>query len=201
MLESALLATPQKIGGQAHHLGCFQFVDGTTKQRLIEAYYSLDGVLCREILGKKLSSRLRKELDEISEKTNLHLKSCRRQVSISSTLYSSVFCTNVVSAAFFLVTCMLHIRGKSCRNVVCTKNSYVKCWWNWHQFDNIKRVYKVIEEMPGHYVKNIESQVLVEAHVRQDICTLYCIEKKDISIKILFWATAVYKPREAINKS
>jgi hypothetical protein len=40
----------------------FQFVDGTTKQRLVEAYYSLDGVLCREILGKKLSSRLRKEL-------------------------------------------------------------------------------------------------------------------------------------------
>jgi hypothetical protein len=29
---------------------------------LIEAYYSLDGGLCREILGKKLSSRLRKEL-------------------------------------------------------------------------------------------------------------------------------------------
>ena len=40
----------------------FQFVDSQTKQRLIEAYYSLDGGLCREILGKKLSSRLRKEL-------------------------------------------------------------------------------------------------------------------------------------------
>ncbi len=39
-----------------------QFVDGTTKQRLIEAYYSLDNVLCREIIGKKLSSRLKKEL-------------------------------------------------------------------------------------------------------------------------------------------
>ncbi len=45
--------------------------------------------------------------DEISEKTDLHLKSCRRQ------------------------------------------------------FDNIKRIYKVIEEMPGHYVKNIESQVKI----------------------------------------
>ena len=45
--------------------------------------------------------------DEISEKTGLHLKSCRRQ------------------------------------------------------FDNIKRIYKVIEEMPGHYVKNIESQVSI----------------------------------------
>jgi hypothetical protein len=45
--------------------------------------------------------------DEISEKTDLRLKSCRRQ------------------------------------------------------FDNIKRIYKVIEEMPGHYVKNIESQVKI----------------------------------------
>jgi hypothetical protein len=45
--------------------------------------------------------------DEISEKTGLHLKSCRRQ------------------------------------------------------FDNIKRIFKVIEEMPGHYVKNIEAQVTI----------------------------------------
>jgi hypothetical protein len=30
----------------------------------------------------------------------------RQQMSISSTLYVRIFCTNVVSAAFFLVTCM-----------------------------------------------------------------------------------------------
>lgn len=34
----------------------------------------------RELLGKKLTGRLRKDLDDISEKTNIPLKSCRRQV-------------------------------------------------------------------------------------------------------------------------
>ncbi len=53
-------------------------------------------------------------------------------VSISSTSYAHVFCTNVVSAAFYLVTCTLNVGRKSCRNDVCTKNAPVKCWWNLH---------------------------------------------------------------------
>jgi len=57
-------------------------------------------------------------------------KSCH--VSMSSTLYARVFRWNVISAAFFLVTCTLRIHGKSCWNGIRTKNSYVKCWWNWH---------------------------------------------------------------------
>lgn len=40
---------------------------------------SLDDAVCRELLGKKLSSKYRKDLDEISEKTTIKLKSCRRQ--------------------------------------------------------------------------------------------------------------------------
>ncbi len=73
-----------------------------TQNLLIERYYSLDSALCRELLGKKLSSRVRKDLDEVSEKCGVSLKSCRRQ------------------------------------------------------FDNIKRVFKTIEEMPGNYISNIE---------------------------------------------
>ena len=42
-------------------------------------YYELDDSVVREILGKKLSSRLRKDLDEVSEKTSVSLISCRRQ--------------------------------------------------------------------------------------------------------------------------
>lgn len=45
----------------------------------IERYYSLNDSVCRELLGKKLSSRVRKDLDEIAEKTGFSLKSCRRQ--------------------------------------------------------------------------------------------------------------------------
>lgn len=43
-------------------------------------YYQFDEVIIREILGKKLSGRNRKDLDDVSEKTKMSLKKCRRQV-------------------------------------------------------------------------------------------------------------------------
>ena len=48
------------------------------KQALIEQYYAFDEVV-REFLGKKLSTRNRKDLDDVSEKTGISLRSCRRQ--------------------------------------------------------------------------------------------------------------------------
>ncbi|KAI1287158.1 hypothetical protein EDD11_010485, partial [Mortierella claussenii] len=42
-------------------------------------YYSFDESVVREILGKKLNSRTRKDLDEVHEKTGVKLTSCRRQ--------------------------------------------------------------------------------------------------------------------------
>ncbi len=43
---------------------------------------------------------------------------------------------NVLRLHFLYEHCFgsLHVCRKSCRNDVCTKNSYVKCWWNWHIF-------------------------------------------------------------------
>lgn len=46
---------------------------------LIERYYQFDKEVIRELLGKKLTGRVRKDLDDVSEKTNIPLKSCRRQ--------------------------------------------------------------------------------------------------------------------------
>lgn len=40
-------------------------------------YYCLDDSVARELLGKKLSSRYRKDLDEVAEKTGVRLKACR----------------------------------------------------------------------------------------------------------------------------
>jgi len=40
-------------------------------------YYDFDDSVMREILGKKLSARQRKDLDEVCEKTGVNLKSCR----------------------------------------------------------------------------------------------------------------------------
>lgn len=50
-----------------------------TKRALIESYYAFDEKVVREFLGKKLSSKNRKDLDNISEKTSVSLKSCQRQ--------------------------------------------------------------------------------------------------------------------------
>ena len=49
------------------------------KKRVIESYHSLDSAFCREIFGRKLNSKLRKDLDEVSDKTGVLVRSCRRQ--------------------------------------------------------------------------------------------------------------------------
>ena len=43
------------------------------------SYYEYDPAVIREILCHKLTQRQRKDLDDISEKTNVRVKSCRRQ--------------------------------------------------------------------------------------------------------------------------
>ena len=75
-----------------------------SRSLLIEKYYSLDDSVARELFGKKLTSRHRKDLDEVAEKTGVRIKSCRRQ------------------------------------------------------FDNVKRIYKAVEEMPGNIANNIKQQ-------------------------------------------
>ena len=56
----------------------FQISDDIT-DKLIETYYEYDSIVIREILCHKLTHRQRKDLDDISEKTGVRVKSCRRQ--------------------------------------------------------------------------------------------------------------------------
>ncbi|KAM8792427.1 acidic fibroblast growth factor intracellular-binding protein-like, partial [Eudromia elegans] len=46
---------------------------------LVERYYSFDAAFARELLGRKLSKGTKKELDEVSARTGVTLRSCRRQ--------------------------------------------------------------------------------------------------------------------------
>lgn len=96
-LIERLLHAPSKLVEQS----CFQ-LDRPTRELIIEKYYSIDDTVAREILGKKLTSRYRKDLDEVAEKTCVKLKSCRRQ------------------------------------------------------FDNVKRIFKAVEELPGNITNNIK---------------------------------------------
>ncbi|KAK9891719.1 hypothetical protein WA026_016515 [Henosepilachna vigintioctopunctata] len=73
-LLEKLLINPNKLQEQL----AFQ-IEPQTRQILIEKYYDFDDAVIRELLGKKLSSKHRKDLDEVAEKTGVPLKSCRRQ--------------------------------------------------------------------------------------------------------------------------
>ncbi|XP_044737513.1 acidic fibroblast growth factor intracellular-binding protein isoform X1 [Chrysoperla carnea] len=115
-LLEKLLSDPPKVQEQLS----FQ-IDPETKQLLIEKYYGFDDSVIRELLGKKLSSRHRKDLDEVAEKTGINLKSCRRQ------------------------------------------------------FDNVKRIFKVVEEMPGSLVQNIEKHFLLSEELAKKYSSIVFI--------------------------
>lgn len=101
-LLERLLAQPAKLSEQP----AFQLAPAS-RALLIEKYYCLDDYVAREILGKKLSSRYRKDLDDIADRTGVRLKACRRQ------------------------------------------------------FDNVKRVFKLVEDMPGHIANNVKHHFML----------------------------------------
>uniref|UniRef100_A0A6A7FSD2 Acidic fibroblast growth factor intracellular-binding protein-like n=2 Tax=Hirondellea gigas TaxID=1518452 RepID=A0A6A7FSD2_9CRUS len=100
-LEKVLMS-PQKL---SHH--CTHQISVQHQKILIERFYALDDCVAREIVGKKLSGRNRKDLDDVADKTGVLLRSCRRQ------------------------------------------------------FDNIKRVFKQVEETSGSLVTAIQSHFLL----------------------------------------
>ncbi|XP_012277322.1 acidic fibroblast growth factor intracellular-binding protein isoform X1 [Orussus abietinus] len=102
-LLERLLQAPTKLASEQLS---FQ-IEPQTARMLIEMYYEFDDSVVRELLGKKLTSKSRKDLDEVAEKTGVTLKSCRRQ------------------------------------------------------YDNVKRIFKVVEDLPGSLVTNIGQHFLL----------------------------------------
>ncbi|XP_030637941.1 acidic fibroblast growth factor intracellular-binding protein B isoform X2 [Chanos chanos] len=108
-----LLQSPTKLANQL----LFQ-IPPQRQAMLIERYYEFDSVFAREVLGKKLSKGTKKDLDDISSKTGIALKSCRRQ------------------------------------------------------FDNFKRVFKVVEELRGPLVENIQHHFLLSDALARDYAAI-----------------------------
>ncbi|KAK1904367.1 Acidic fibroblast growth factor intracellular-binding protein B [Dissostichus eleginoides] len=108
-----LLHSPSKLGNQL----LFQ-IPPHRQAMLIERYYTFDDAFVREVLGKKLSKGTKKDLDDISAKTSVTLKSCRRQ------------------------------------------------------FDNFKRVFKVVEELKGPLVENIRQHFLLSDKLARDYAAI-----------------------------
>jgi len=51
----------------------------SVRSSIINRFFTFDDVVVRELLGKKLSSKLRKDLDDVNEKCKVEISSCRRQ--------------------------------------------------------------------------------------------------------------------------
>uniref|UniRef100_A0A672Q673 Fibroblast growth factor (acidic) intracellular binding protein a n=2 Tax=Sinocyclocheilus grahami TaxID=75366 RepID=A0A672Q673_SINGR len=108
-----LLHHPAKLANQL----LFQ-IPPDRQAMLIERYYAFDDSFVREVLGKKLSKGTKKDLDDVSLKTGITLKSCRRQ------------------------------------------------------FDNFKRVFKVVEELKGPLVENIRQHFLLPDQLAGDYAAI-----------------------------
>jgi hypothetical protein len=54
-------------------------LSGSVRRALLDGYFGFDDPVFREFVGKKLSAKTRRELDEISERTGVSPRSCRRQ--------------------------------------------------------------------------------------------------------------------------
>ena len=52
-------------------------IPGAAAHRMVSRYYALDEPVVKELLGKKLNGKTRKDLDDVSEATRTPLKSCR----------------------------------------------------------------------------------------------------------------------------
>jgi len=59
-------------------------------QMMVESYYELDDMLMRELIGRKLTGGLRKDLQDTSEKVNLKLACCWRQFDNLKRVYKTV---------------------------------------------------------------------------------------------------------------
>ncbi|CAH8477589.1 unnamed protein product [Heterobilharzia americana] len=58
---------------------CIHQLTPETRRQLIHIYFSLDESFLRELVGRRLSNKSRRELADIAERCELQLRSCKRQ--------------------------------------------------------------------------------------------------------------------------
>ena len=73
-------------------------VEQAQQRVMIERYYEFDDVFARELLGKHVtSSKLRRDVEDMSDKTGIPLPSCTRQFENIRRVYKE---TRLVDAGF-----------------------------------------------------------------------------------------------------
>jgi hypothetical protein len=58
--------------------------------RMIHAFYSFDASVAKELVGRKITSRGRRDIDDVAEAANVQLRSCKRQFENVRRIFSSL---------------------------------------------------------------------------------------------------------------
>eukprot|EP01122_Echinamoeba_exundans_P001009 TRINITY_DN1095_c0_g1_i1.p1 TRINITY_DN1095_c0_g1~~TRINITY_DN1095_c0_g1_i1.p1 ORF type:complete len:391 (-),score=37.90 TRINITY_DN1095_c0_g1_i1:29-1201(-) len=85
----------------------FFHVDPSVVSELIERYFDFDSGFMREMVGRRLSNKLRDHMDDISERTRLEEGSCLRQFDNLRRVYKKVISLNHVHPSSLPVAQML----------------------------------------------------------------------------------------------
>ena len=80
-----LLRAPRLLGNQV-----VLQLPPSTRRFAVEVYYTFDDLVIRELLGRKLSTKARKDLDDVSESAGVPLLSCRRQFDCLKRIYNAM---------------------------------------------------------------------------------------------------------------
>ena len=102
-------------------------LDATTQRMLVEQYYALDSSVARELLGRKLTSRLRKDLDEVADKTGVSLRSCRRQFDNIKRVPVVIFSSSYLHFSFRCIVGLKNSKEFSCP--ISNPNSSYQIIW------------------------------------------------------------------------
>eukprot|EP01132_Coremiostelium_polycephalum_P006640 gene6640-8215_t len=79
-------------------------MDPQSRKLLIEGYYDFDDILMRDLIGRKLTSGQRRDLDDTSEKLKLRLSSCERQFDNLKRISRLVFAEVKTSALDIIIS-------------------------------------------------------------------------------------------------
>ncbi|DAZ96984.1 TPA: hypothetical protein N0F65_012116 [Lagenidium giganteum] len=86
---------------------------------MVERYYTIDGHVGRWLMGRKLTSKLQKDLDEISDQADCTLQCCRRQLDNLQRIHSMLEDRNFQGLLCSVISESLRISEKLASKFTC----------------------------------------------------------------------------------
>jgi len=155
------------------------------QKMMVESYYEVDDVIMREIVGRKLTNGLRKDLEEIK---NVRLKCCLRQFDNLRRIYKKVIANLRIPA------CDLIQKNFCLSNELASKYKRM-VFMCWHRFDTTKKRLaflsfsdfdKVAAVLMSHWLDPyMPNCIEIDVKLKDDVRDLkaYLFSSKDITDK------------------